>query len=295
MPSQFIDNFIDKYHLSHDFFSFAKGYLIPIAERILSQSSQSSEVFFAGINGCQGAGKSTIATFIQAYLHANYHLNVVNMSLDDFYLSQSQCLKLAHNIHPLLKTRGVPGTHDVEKLIQVLTSLKNSSGQLEIPRFSKLDDNPSAPYKVKLPIDLVLIEGWCWGVDPQSVTGLILPCNAMESVHDNNLLWRNYVNTRLSEDYVPLYHLVNFWLFIKAPSFTCVYQWRLQQEEKLRAKHVIENQTKTLTAIMSNDEVAAFILLFQRLTEHALATMSDKADITLSLNKERLVECCDGL
>ena len=32
---------------------------------------------------------------------------------DDFYLTQAQRQDLAQQIHPLLKSRGVPGTHDV--------------------------------------------------------------------------------------------------------------------------------------------------------------------------------------
>lgn len=291
MSSVFIDTFIKKHQLSGDFLAVAERYLVPLAECFLRKSTLSKEPFFAGINGCQGSGKSTISAFIQAYLNTCYQLNVVNISLDDFYLTQHQRLSLANNVHPLLKTRGVPGTHDVDKLFHVLSRLKKNSGELEVPRFSKLNDNPCAPYRISLPVDLVLIEGWCWGVEAQHHRELIQPCNTVEQVHDKDLVWRQYVNTCLLENYTPLYAFVDFWLYLKAPSFDCVYQWRLQQEEKLRASQPITKQSAT----MSNKQVQAFVILFQRLTEHALATMGDKADVTLYFNQDRQVLYCDSV
>ena len=35
------------------------------------------------------------------------------LSLDDLYLPKAERLRLARDVHPLLATRGVPGTHDV--------------------------------------------------------------------------------------------------------------------------------------------------------------------------------------
>ena len=42
------------------------------------------------------------------------------MSLDDFYLPRAERVDLAKSIHPLAITRGPPGTHDVETLVDVI-------------------------------------------------------------------------------------------------------------------------------------------------------------------------------
>ena len=39
------------------------------------------------------------------------------LSIDDFYLSKAKRKRLAASVHPLLAIRGVPGTHDVHRLL----------------------------------------------------------------------------------------------------------------------------------------------------------------------------------
>ena len=64
------------------------------------------------------------------------------MSLDDFYYSSEKRKGLAQEIHPLLATRGVPGTHDVVELNHVLTLLKKKKTGFSIQKFNKATDNP---------------------------------------------------------------------------------------------------------------------------------------------------------
>jgi len=50
---------------------------------------------------------------LATYLFSILGDGVEVLSLDDFYLGHAARLQLARDIHPLLATRGVPGTHDI--------------------------------------------------------------------------------------------------------------------------------------------------------------------------------------
>ncbi len=63
------------------------------------------------ISGAQGCGKSTLAAVLVSMLQ-QHGLQVAAVSLDDYYLAKSQRQQLAHQVHPWLAQRGVPGTHD---------------------------------------------------------------------------------------------------------------------------------------------------------------------------------------
>ena len=56
------------------------------------------------------------------------------LSIDDYYFSKKKRIKLSKKIHPLLITRGVPGTHDIVALkndiIKVYYSDKNRWTQI---------------------------------------------------------------------------------------------------------------------------------------------------------------------
>ncbi len=77
-----------------------------------------------GINGAQGSGKSTLCRLLALLLERGFSKSVAVLSLDDFYLTRDQREALAKQIHPLLQTRGVPGTHDVALAIATLDALQ---------------------------------------------------------------------------------------------------------------------------------------------------------------------------
>jgi len=76
---------------------------------------------------------------------------------------------------------------------------------------------------------------------------------------------------------------MDFWLALQAPSFDCVYQWRLEQEQKLQAKNIGLSHTK----IMSPSEVLNFTQYFQRLTVQGSETLSNSADAVFHLDNTR--------
>src|SRR4051812_33755031 len=92
---------------------------ITLAEQVLGRFAASvehaSSPFILGISGLQGSGKSTLATeLIDAARRRGW--SAVSLSLDDVYLTRAERESLARAVHPLLRTRGVPGTHDLTLL-----------------------------------------------------------------------------------------------------------------------------------------------------------------------------------
>ena len=64
------------------------------------------------------------------------------LSIDDFYLSKAKRKRLAASVHPLLAIRGVPGTHDVPRLLDALADFIEPSVQsVTVPIFDKLKDD----------------------------------------------------------------------------------------------------------------------------------------------------------
>ena len=281
-----LSDFIKQHKLPEEFRLTVKEHYKPLADRIVKLFNKKNAVYFVGINGCQGSGKSTLTEFMAEYLIAQYQLNVIVMSLDDFYLPSKKRNQLARDIHPLLATRGVPGTHNITALNHVLSQLSEHRAGFSIPRFNKAIDEPFPQNQwtsVEKPVDIILLEGWCWGVKPQTAEQLISPVNELELKHDKNGAWRNYVNQQLQQYYQPLYVQMDFWLALQAPSFDCVYKWRLEQEEKLKAN----NQGLSNSKIMQSDGILNFTQYFQRLSVQACNTISQSADAIFYLDYAR--------
>jgi D-glycerate 3-kinase len=267
-----IENFIEKQRLGEGFKATAQHYFVPLAEKIALHHKRANSTYYVGINGCQGSGKSTLAAFLQIYLIETKQLNVVVLSLDDFYLSQTTREQLASVVHPLLKTRGVPGTHDTGLMRKVLSDLSAENVDLALPRFNKALDNPFAEEywpRVQHPVDIVIFEGWCWGVTAQHQRELSAPVNALEYQEDKDGVWRDYVNQQLARHYQPLYAYMQHWIMFKAPSFAEVFAWRAEQERKLAAVTPFDQ----VSHLMDEAQLARFIQFYQRLTEHALHTL----------------------
>lgn len=281
-----IDQFISKHKLGDEFKPTAEHYYIPLAKKIAAHQLGAKQCYYVGINGCQGSGKSTLAEFLQTYLCKIYRLNVVILSLDDFYLDKQHRNKLASTIHPLFATRGVPGTHDSDLMQHILTELGRPETTTAIPRFNKAIDNPFPANDwpvVSAPVDVVIFEGWCWGVGSQTEEQLNIAANDLETLEDADGLWRHYVNQQLIEKYEPLYQKMDFWIMFKAPSFANVFNWRLEQEQKL-AKSIGNNAA---SGVMSAAQISRFIQYYQRLTEHGLLTLPAKCHEVFELSATR--------
>src|SRR5450432_2636370 len=68
--------------------------------------------FFIGMNGVQGAGKTTLVRALASTLREQDHLETLILSIDDLYLTHKDQVALAteHADNPLVQHRGEPGT-----------------------------------------------------------------------------------------------------------------------------------------------------------------------------------------
>jgi D-glycerate 3-kinase len=240
--------------------------------------------YLMGLSGLQGSGKSTLARVIQA-VAAKRGIATEVLSLDDFYYSRAEREALAREVHPLLRTRGVPGTHEIELLMSVLAALPNASAKLPVPypRFDKGRDTrmpPSRWPKVTRPPKLVILEGWALGIRPQSLAALNEPINALERDEDPDGSWRRWVNKQLRA-YQPLWRKLDALIVLQAPNWDVVRRWRGQTEEALLARHA--------PLAMDAKAMKRFLAHYERLSRHALATLPPLADSWVEYDTERHV------
>lgn len=248
--------------------------------------SCSHRPFVMGLCGAQGSGKSTVAEGLRARLEAT-GVRVALLSIDDIYLPREDRERLAMTVHPLLRTRGVPGTHDTA-LGEAVMEACGRQGSVALPRFAKEWDTrrPQAEWpRIDTPVEMLLLEGWCVGAVAQPDTDLVSPVNTLEREEDADGRWRRWVNARLAEDYRRLFGRIDWLVLLAAPGFDVVGRWRRQQEHALRASLAAEGRGQEAT--LDDDAVERFIRYYQRITEHILREMPGRADCTVRLDAER--------
>ncbi len=234
-----------------------------------------------GLTGPQGSGKSTLAAQMPAAL-APHGLRAVVLSLDDLYLPKADRLRLAREVHPLLATRGVPGTHDVALGVAVLASL-GAARETLIPSFDKASDDrlPRAEWaRVEGPADVIVFEGWCVGARAQAAEALTTPVNDLERTRDPDGVWRRYANDALAGPYRALFDPIGFQALLLAPGFDVVLGWREQQEHALIARG---------GAGQTDAELAVFIQYYERLSRWIATEMPGRADLVARLDPKREV------
>jgi len=254
-----------------------------LIDHIVSARNRCGRPVVIGLCGAQGSGKSTTAGRLAATLAAGGRTTAV-LSIDDFYLTRAERAVLAAGIHPLLATRGVPGTHDTKLMMQTLLNLLNpgAADTVAIPRFDKSCDDrvPQAQWtQQRGPVEVVLLEGWCVGARPQPQDALISPINDLERLEDADGRWRRYVNQRLESDYADLFRLLDMRILLRSPDFETVYSWRAQQEAGLR-------RTDRSFSPMNAGELHRFIAHYERLTRWIL--LDEPANLVLYLDSDRV-------
>jgi D-glycerate 3-kinase len=285
-----LSGFIREHALPEGYARTARKWFVPVAERLKACRDRVSRPVIVGINGSQGSGKSTLADLLVHVLGQAYGINALALSIDDFYFTREERGVLARKVHPLLATRGVPGTHDINLASQTLSGLREWNGPVAIPRFDKVRDDryPEAQWDVvNRPADIIILEGWCLGSDAQPEHDLIAPINSLESAEDPQGVWRNHVNRQLQQGYPELFSRVDAWIMLKAPSFGCVFDWRLEQEQKLSRALEQQGRDSSAAGVMGRDEIARFIQHYQRITEHTLKSLPDKVHFLFELDEDR--------
>jgi D-glycerate 3-kinase len=260
--------------------------LLPLGGAIAIRVRHSDQMVIVGLCGAQGSGKSTAAAALcEILLHED--LPAVALSIDDFYLPRAQRAELARAVHPLLLTRGVPGTHDVELAMATIESLADP-GVTPLPSFDKATDDrrPRSQWRsAEGPFRVVILEGWCVGARAQSGAELAQPVNALERDEDTQGRWRRHVNDTLATRYTSLFNRLSPLVMLAAPSFEVVHGWRTEQERKLRAR--LAASGGDASRVLDDAAIARFIRHYERLTRHILAEMPARADHLIALDAER--------
>jgi D-glycerate 3-kinase len=259
----------------------------PLADQIFVRQQRQSGPLIVGVQGAQGTGKSTLAALLAMLLQQHHGLVVAQLSLDDFYLGHDQRQQLAEEVHPLLATRGVPGTHDTALAKATLDALcqAGSGQQVPLPRFDKATDDrrPESQWPaLEGPVDVIILEGWCLGAGPQAESALASPINSLERERDATGDWRGYVNRQLAGAYHTLFARLELLVVLQAPSFDCVYRWRGLQEQKLAAQGHGNR-------VMDSAQLQDFIAHYERITRHCLDTLPALAQHVYQLDDDHRV------
>jgi len=264
-----------------------KSFLIPLCFWI-SKKTESKRPYFVGLAGGQGTGKTTISSLIRIILTKYFKLNVFRISIDDFYKTRKERISLSKKVHPMLLTRGVPGTHDINMMLNFFRQSKSKKfKRLKLPTFNKaIDDRFKKKrwHDLKKRPDVIIFEGWCVGAKSEKNITLNKAINSLERAKDQKKIWRKYVNHQLKSKYKNLYTQLNCLIYLKAKNFSLLQKWRLKQERKLWVK------SKVKSKIMSRGDVLNFMQTYQRITQNMFRNMPKYASVIFNLNSNHQIK-----
>ena len=286
--------FLQRNQLPDSYLDSANRWFSPLVREIEQLAASAQSTVIIGINGTQGSGKSTLAdylcTVLEECISEERKLRTVSLSLDDFYMTRAERQSLASEVHPLFKTRGVPGTHDIALTLKTIDSLMDSATETMVPRFDKTTDDRYPETQCDLvsgKVDVIIFEGWCVGCKAQPEESLLQPVNSLERDQDPQGIWRSYFNRALASDYQALFNRLDKLIMLRAPSFNTVFNWRLEQEQKLIAR--LGETGGDRSGIMSKEQIAEFIAHYQRITEYSLEEMPSRTDHLFQLDDQRQI------
>ena len=186
-------------------------------------------------------------------------------------------------------TRGVPGTHDKNIILDFFKKVKtNTFKNIRLPKFNiAIDDRCKKKqwYKINSKPDVIIFEGWCVGARAQNNNQLKKPINYLEKMKDQNLVWRKHVNSQLKTNYKRLFNHLNRVIYLRVKNFNQLQSWREKQEKKLRLK----NKNKKNLKIMSKNDIFNFMQTYQRITQNMFKDMTKYASIILNLNSNHQI------
>ena len=265
-----------------------KNIYIPMSFWIEKEYQKKERTLFLGLSGGQGSGKTTITGILKIILKKYFKRKIKTVSIDDFYKTLRERKNMSKKIHPLFKTRGVPGTHDTSSIKNFFIKIKKKRfKKFKIPKFAKnLDDRLKKKYwyNVNERPEIVILEGWCVGAKSQSQSLIKKPINDLEKSEDKQMIWRKHVNHKLKNDYKKIFSKIDHFIFIKIPNFKVVFKWRFLQESKLRKNSHLNNKT------MSYNEIKRFIMFYERITLQMIKDLSKSASMLMMLKKNQEVK-----
>jgi len=229
--------------------------------------------------GAQGSGKTTLARAAAARFGA------AQISIDDVYLTRAEREAMARDIHPLFITRGPPGTHDLGLLQDLIDRLSTAGpdDDTPIPDFDKRGDDRWPPERWRSFTgrpSAILIDAWCLAAPPEPEAALAEPINELEREHDPDGRWRRAVNGFVAGPYTDFAARFDAILFLQAPGFEGVLDWRCQQEADLLGVAPAD------LPAAERARLAGFIQYFERITRRML-TDGVRSSVTVQLDRNR--------
>jgi D-glycerate 3-kinase len=231
-----------------------------LVSQCIVQARASNRPPLIGVGGAQGSGKS-----YQCRAYAAAHPDVAHFSLDDVYFTKAERAELARRFHPLLATRGPPGTHAVGLALSIIAALRQAGAGNEtaLPRFDKASDDrlPEEAWpRFKGRPSAILFDGWCLGASPDDLGAA--PLNRLEAEEDADGRWRARIRADLAERYQPFFAAFDALIYLQAPSWEIVRRWRAEQEEEtLGRAFAAEDETR----------LDRFLMHYERITRSMLA------------------------
>lgn len=261
----------------------------PFAEAFARWHESADRSIVVGLQGCQGAGKSTLCTLVPPLIEDLTGLRVAVLALDDLYLPRLDRQALARTAHPLWETRGVPGTHD-PVLGAILIERLRSAGAgtaVTLPRFDKGTDDrrpPEAWETVEGPFDGIIFEGWCVGLRAEDIADWVAPVNSLEENEDPEGRWRGRLRRQLAGPYATLYDLIDRLAVLQVPAWETVALWRGEQEKKLR-----EARGADAPRSMDAAGLERFLAHYERLTRAMIEALPQRADWIARIAEDRTI------
>lgn len=229
--------------------------------------------------GAQGSGKTTLARA------AADRFGAAQISIDDVYLTRAEREAMAREVHPLFITRGPPGTHDLGLLQRLIDDLSAAGpgDETAIPDFDKRGDDRWPPERWRSFTgrpSAILIDAWCLGAPPEPDAALAEPLNELEREHDPDGRWRRAVNGFVAGPYAGFAARFDAVVFLQAPGFDVVLDWRCQQEADLLGVAPAD------LPAAERERLAGFIQYFERITRRML-TDGVRSSVTVQLDRNR--------
>ncbi|KAG4429682.1 hypothetical protein IFR05_014837 [Cadophora sp. M221] len=219
---------------------------IPFILSLLTTHPPSSQSpFIIGLNGVQGAGKTTLVSALSSTLNAR-GLRTLVCSIDDLYLQHADQVALAetHKDNPLVQHRGEPGTHDMVLARELFSALREGR-EVAVPEYDKSlfggqgDRVDAKEWKVvnkpgEEKVQVVIFEGWCVGFRALGEEGVRRKKEGASRTLGGHRVEDLLLVDEKLEGYQVVNETIDAFIHVDAEETDFVYGWRQEQEAALR-------------------------------------------------------------
>ena len=250
------------------------GLALPLLSQAYKLKNNSSGRKLIGLSALPGTGKSTLGNWLES-ISTKLNFKIAVISIDDFYLPSKE-MQLAIKDNPWDVSRGFPGSHSINLMLDTLIKWKDT-GKLRVPVFDKSlrDGLGDRSHWREDRHDVLIIEGWLLGVTPLTIKSndneLISPTLSLEES-----IYRNKIQENL-KFYLDIWNLIDVMWHLKSIKFSYMNTWKLNQEKELLNKKGHALKDKKLSDFLRMLNVSIPLKSFDLI----------RSDILLLINQKR--------